>query len=165
MHEIIGWRIKQQQRNTFSSVVKLWGKQNSPCCAVMFDFSLGEFPDPHRGWQKAPSGAATQGADAASQGWRAQAKTGLKYPCDWLRGDPCSQLLFICMLVFKAVSILHRSCIMMEPWNIVIWWHQSSEIQLLAIAVQMICAFHYSSMIIKSESGEGKWQTKADTCQ
>lgn len=83
----------------------------------------------------------------------------------WLRGDPCSQLLFICMLVLKLVGIFHRSYVMTKPWNIVVWWHQSSEIRLLAIAVQMICAFHYSNMIIKPESGEGKWQKKADACQ
>jgi len=87
-----------------------------------------------------------------SQEWRHQHRQG------WHVSD---QLLFICMLPLELTGVFHSSA-MTKPWNI--WWHQGWEIQLLAMAVQMICAFHYSEMIIKPESREGKWQTKANAC-
>lgn len=94
-----GMMNKATAKKHLLSVVEL---QNFPWHVVMFDFSLGEFPNPALTLVEGPSGAAAQGAAAASQGWRAQAKPGMKYPCDWLRGDPWSQLLFICMLFFNA---------------------------------------------------------------
>lgn len=89
----------------------------SPLCCNVWLFPWG-IPKPWP-WPSQRMAEGSIRSCAGSQGWRAQAKTGLKYPCDWLRGDlcsqgwnihpcdwlrgdPCSQLLFICMPVFNA---------------------------------------------------------------